>query len=203
VSSSRRRSSAVRRLYVFGSGGPRHQRRALHHSGRGNTRGNIHPVRCVHFADGTSQFGRFGRSWKDLHELSKVEGLVDRRVRGGSSPLGRMGKPRESGLFDGSGAAAGFRPMLDVLLSRDKHVPSVPRAVSSADGVRRLPLCAGATAACSTLVLVVLRQRVRVSPTGERDGRSWVPGYLPVAVPRRSVGPWNRRRDWQSGSAGV
>ena len=63
----------------------------------GTTRGNVHPVHCVQGVYGTSQPGRFGRHLKHLRGPIQVEGLVDCKVRGGSSPLGRMRKAPQRG----------------------------------------------------------------------------------------------------------
>jgi hypothetical protein len=66
---------------------------------RDNIRDNIHSVQPVHYVQKFSQFGRFGRPSKHLHDPNTVEGLVDFMVRGGSSPLGRTGKAPHSGAF--------------------------------------------------------------------------------------------------------
>jgi hypothetical protein len=50
---------------------------------------------------------------------------VDRLVRGSSSLLGRIGKSPAQRGFLLPGTDLSFRPMMDVLLSRDKYVQSV------------------------------------------------------------------------------
>jgi len=77
---------------------------------RDNSRDNIH---CVHYVHEPARFGRSGRPWKHLHARFKVEGLVDRMVRGSSSLLGRTGKTPRRGFSLPDTAAAG-RPTLEL-----------------------------------------------------------------------------------------
>jgi hypothetical protein len=56
-------------------------------------------VRCVRCVRETPQNERSGRRRTYFAPTNKVEGLVDRLVRGGSSPLGRMEKACKSVAF--------------------------------------------------------------------------------------------------------
>ena len=84
----------------------RSRRPRLNEQIRDNTRDNI---QCVHYVQSVhepARFGRSGRPWKHLHGPYKVEGLVDRMVRGSSSLLGRTGKAPHSGAFSMAGGTS-------------------------------------------------------------------------------------------------